>query len=153
MSAHQDERVNEAMRISGHNFNDPELMWEALQTPGSGVRSAGDRSVTDGNKIMALLGDSLIRTFVLEMTVNQNITDRGTIDAEVKRAVNNDRLAELFDIFGFKTCLNLNPSQGWAIGRQTKSDTIKAIIGAVYMDGGDQGLDAARRVAAHLNII
>ncbi|KAK1622687.1 hypothetical protein BDP81DRAFT_400165 [Colletotrichum phormii] len=116
------------MRIIDHNFNVRDLIWEALQTPGSGVRSAGDRSVADGNKIMALLGDSLIRTFVLEMMVNQNITDRGNIDARVKRA-------------------------GLAIGPRTKADTIEAIIGAVYMDGGDQGLDAARRVAAHLNIV
>ncbi|KAK1658881.1 ribonuclease III domain-containing protein [Colletotrichum godetiae] len=153
MQAHQDERRNEAMRLLAYDFNRPGLMSEALQTPGSGVLLAGDRSVIDGNKIMALLGDSLIRTFVIEMMVNQNKATRDAIDAQVQRSVNNVRLAEIFDTFGFVTCLNLNPSQGLAIGARTKADTIKAIIGAVYMDGGDQGLDAVRRVAAHLNII
>lgn len=74
----------------------------------------------------------------------------GAIDTQVQRAVNNVRLAETFDTFDFSQCLNVNPSQGLAIGARTKADTIEAIIGAVYMD---DGLDAARLVATHLHIL
>ncbi|KXH38086.1 hypothetical protein CSIM01_04576 [Colletotrichum simmondsii] len=150
MQSQQDEKINRAMRLINYEFNDTNWLWEALQTPGSGVRIAGDRRVIDGNKILALLGDKLLGTFVVETLVSHNLAVRGTIDTQVQRAVNNAQLAETFDSLDFVHCLNLNPSQGKAIGARTKADTIEAIIGAVYMDGG---LDAARRVAIKLTIL
>ncbi|EXF81476.1 hypothetical protein CFIO01_07719 [Colletotrichum fioriniae PJ7] len=150
MQTQQSEKVNRAMRLINYEFNDTNWLWEALQAPGSGVRIAGDRRVIDGNKILALLGDKLIGAFVVEPMVSRNLALRGAIDTQVQRAVNNVRLAETFDTFDFSQCLNVNPSQGLAIGARTKADTIEAIIGAVYMDGG---LDAARLVATHLHIL
>ncbi|OHE94814.1 hypothetical protein CORC01_09921 [Colletotrichum orchidophilum] len=47
-------------------------------------------------------------------------------------------------MFCFLPCLNQNPAQGSNIGARTKADTIEAIIGAVYQDGG---YDAAKRPA------
>lgn len=79
----------------------------------------------------------------------------GDIDAQSQQARNNSRLVEIFDSFVFRPCVNVNPSQGYALGAQTKIDTIKAIIGAVYKDrgGGSEGLNAAKRVATKLNIL
>lgn len=47
--------------IIGYNFNDPLVLWEALQAAGSTSRSAGTRRFPDGNKRMAVLGDTLLK--------------------------------------------------------------------------------------------
>ncbi|KAK7457553.1 hypothetical protein Landi51_01686 [Colletotrichum acutatum] len=174
MQAYQDDRLDRAEQIAGYGFSARSLLREALQTPGPGVLTAGDRSIIDGNKTLALLGDRVLGTLLVEAMVIENLEARGefifdneisavsfpfkrltwtmlgAIDAQLQRAVNNVRLAEIFDTFDFLECLNLNPSQGRAIGARTKADTIEAIIGAAYLDGG---LDAARLVATRLGIL
>ncbi|KAF4776135.1 hypothetical protein HER10_EVM0003803 [Colletotrichum scovillei] len=156
MLSQQDKyKVDEAMRLIDHRFNNINWPWEALQAPGSGVKLIGDRRVIDGNKILAPLGDSLIRLFAVEAMIDSNIATKSDIDAQSQQARNNSRLVEIFDSFVFRPCVNVNPSQGYALGAQTKIDTIKAIIGAVYKDrgGGSEGLNAAKRVATKLNIL
>ncbi|KXH62458.1 hypothetical protein CNYM01_04713 [Colletotrichum nymphaeae SA-01] len=141
MQAYQDEQLNRAEHILGYAFNTRSLLWESLQTPGSGVLTAGDRSIINGNKTLALLGDKVLGILVVESMVKENLTARGDIDKQLQSAVNNVRLAEIFETFGFLECLNRNPSQGLYVGPRTKADTIEAIIGAAYLDGE---LDAAR---------
>ena len=48
-------------RVIGHSFNDPLILWEALQAAGSSVRSAGSRRFPDGNKRLAILGDTILK--------------------------------------------------------------------------------------------
>jgi hypothetical protein len=50
-------RVKQCYDIIGYVFNDPHVLWEALQMAGSGVSVIGKRSVPDGNKRLAVLGD------------------------------------------------------------------------------------------------
>ena len=45
-----------------YHFKDPLLLWEALQVVGSGVLRIGDRQIRDGNKNLAVLGDSVMAT-------------------------------------------------------------------------------------------
>lgn len=48
--------------IRRYTFDDQSLLWEALQMAGSGVTSAGGRIVADGNKRLAVLGDTSAQT-------------------------------------------------------------------------------------------
>ena len=48
-------------RVIGHTFNDPLILWEALQAAGSTVRSAGPRRFPDGNKRLAIIGDTVLK--------------------------------------------------------------------------------------------
>ncbi|KAK1472398.1 hypothetical protein CCUS01_05782 [Colletotrichum cuscutae] len=150
MQAYQDDLSNRAEHIIGYKFNTRSLLWESLQTAGSGVRTAGDRSIIDGNKTLALLGDKVLGTLLVDAMVRENLVARGDIDAEIQLKLNNARLVEVFDMVGFLECLSLNPSQGLFIGPRTKADTIEAIIGAAYLDGG---FEAARLVATNLHIL
>ena len=45
----------------GCTFNDPLILWEALQAAGSSVRSAGPRRFPDGNKRLAIIGDTVLK--------------------------------------------------------------------------------------------
>lgn len=52
--------------IIGYNFNDPLILWEALQAAGSMVRSAGSRRFPDGNKRLAVLGDTILKLVLVQ---------------------------------------------------------------------------------------
>jgi ribonuclease III len=51
---------------------------------------------------------------------------------------------------GFKNFININPAHVGELGARTLADTVEAIIGAVYLDGG---LDAVPDVLATLGLI
>lgn len=48
-----------------HTFADPTLLQEALQTKGNGITQIGDRKIEEGNKRLALLGDSVLSLALL----------------------------------------------------------------------------------------
>ena len=52
--------------IIGYQFHDPSLLAEALQPPGYPIYFAADRSILDGNKRLAMLGDSVLQLASLE---------------------------------------------------------------------------------------
>lgn len=52
--------IEQCQDIGGYVFEDPHILWEALQMAGSGVFTIGDRSVPDGNKRLAVLGDQAL---------------------------------------------------------------------------------------------
>lgn len=60
-----DNSRQELERKIGHIFADPNLLWEALQAHGNGVVQIGIRKVQDGNKKMAMLGDTILQLAVL----------------------------------------------------------------------------------------
>lgn len=47
--------------IIGYQFTDPSKLWEALQAPGSPVSSINGRRITEGNKRLAMIGDSVLK--------------------------------------------------------------------------------------------
>jgi ribonuclease-3 len=52
--------VKQCQDIIGYEFKNPHILWEALQTAGSGVMIIGDRKVPQGNKRQAVLGDAIL---------------------------------------------------------------------------------------------
>lgn len=46
--------------ITARPFHDRGLVWEALQAAGSGVTRIGHRTIMDGNKNLALVGDTAL---------------------------------------------------------------------------------------------
>ncbi len=59
-----DSNRHDLERKLGHIFLDPNLLWEALQAAGNGVVKIGDCKIEDGNKKMAILGDTILRPAV-----------------------------------------------------------------------------------------
>lgn len=52
--------------IVGHTFNNPLLLWEALQAAGSTVLFVGNRRLENGNKRLAVLGDTVLQLALVE---------------------------------------------------------------------------------------
>ena len=53
--------THDVERVIGRTFSDPLILWEALQAAGSIVRSAGPRHFPDGNKRLAIIGDTVLK--------------------------------------------------------------------------------------------
>lgn len=62
-----------AQNILGYQFNDPSLLWEALQASGSGVLfSAGRMFTNEGNKPLAGIGDALMSLYIKDQARNRH---------------------------------------------------------------------------------
>ncbi|KAI1356878.1 ribonuclease III domain-containing protein [Xylaria sp. FL0043] len=142
-------KISVAQQILNYEFQNEDLLWEALQAPGSNVTMLSGRVLTQGNKCLAALGDA-VATLIVKLDcylLHQSIGDTA---ATLQRTVNNSRFASLCDKTGLTACVNSNPSQGGSVSPRTRADTLEAIIGAVYQDGG---IDSARSVMQSLQVI
>lgn len=62
MAAYQiSDMITGVQDIIGYNFTDPFILWEALQAAGSGNTFAGNRRFPEGNKRLAVLGDTILQ--------------------------------------------------------------------------------------------
>lgn len=61
MTLKMDEHVLMVELIIDYTFTDPFKLWEALQAPGSPVPSIGGRPIPEGNKRLAMIGDSVLK--------------------------------------------------------------------------------------------
>ena len=52
-------------RRLGHIFHNPDLLGEALEAAGNGTQKIGNREIEDGNKRLALLGDTILKMALL----------------------------------------------------------------------------------------
>lgn len=58
----------------GHNFQDADIAWEALQAPGSGIFQVGARPIPDGNKRLVLLGDAVLKLVLVGQNYDQGLS-------------------------------------------------------------------------------
>lgn len=76
--------VEGCQAVLGYDFNDSDLLWEALQAAGSPVFAVGGRYLPDGNKRLALLGDTVLKLVLVREWYTSG-RDRGSdIIASVK---------------------------------------------------------------------
>ena len=142
----------EVESIIGYNFTDPLTLWEALQAAGSGNTSAGTRRFSDGNKRLAVLGDTILQLVLVKDWYDSTdargipkflpftclLSDRGIGQASeiTQRVASNANLDRTGRLHGLDNLICRNPSQPGYISPKTMADTVEAILGAVYLDGG-----------------
>ncbi|MCJ1479872.1 hypothetical protein MMC06_000026 [Schaereria dolodes] len=128
-------KIQGAETAIGYRFKDPQILWEALQAAGSSVRRAGEREIRDGNKRLALLGDTILKLVLVEDWYN---SQRARVDADqaIQNIGSNANLDRVGREHGLSTLINTNPSQGSFVSPVTMSATVEAILGAVYLDDG-----------------
>lgn len=54
------DNVSRAYEIIRRRFQQPDILWEGLQTAGSGISRIGNRNITRGNENLALYGDAVM---------------------------------------------------------------------------------------------
>ena len=75
--------ISSVEAILGYKFTDTNCLLEALNAPGSGVSTAGNRRFSDGNKRLALKGDAAIRNVIVEDWFSTNLP-RGKVPVRRK---------------------------------------------------------------------
>ncbi|KAL8959152.1 MAG: hypothetical protein Q9193_003933 [Seirophora villosa] len=133
--------------ITGYTFSDPALVWEAVCAAGS-FTSGGNRTFPDGNKRLAVLGDTVLQLALAEDWYGGR-DPRETftyIRKDVGSNFNLNIVGSDTNIAGF---VNLSPSQR-TISPNTMAATVEAILGAVYLDS--QGTTAVKAVMKTLGL-
>ena len=59
-------KLQQCQDITGYHFRDRDLCWEALNVAGSGIVARGGRFFPNGNKRLAVLGNSVLATVLCE---------------------------------------------------------------------------------------
>ncbi|KAJ5031714.1 ribonuclease III domain-containing protein [Bipolaris maydis] len=122
--------------ILKYHFSNRELLEEALLAAGASVSSKNLQGDAKGNKRLALLGDSVLQEAVLEPWYNsKESTEEG--HNRVKCLCGNKRLKEIAQRSGISDCITKNPSQNGQVPQETAASTVEALVGAVYIDCGE----------------
>ena len=126
----------------GYRFNDPELLRRALTHRSHGASH---------NERLEFLGDSVVNCVVaLELYSRFPLLSEGDLSRLRANVVNQHSLAAVAQRFAFGSALLLGEGElrsGGARRPSILADSVEAVIGAVFLDGG---FEAARKVACGL---
>ena len=131
----------------GHRFTRPELLAQALAHR-SWCAEHGD---ADSNERLEYLGDAVLGLVVADHTFRTHPELSDGMLSKVRASVVNARvLADVALDLGIPEHLRLGKGEDLSGGRTKESilaDTMEAVIGAVYLDGG---MDSARELVLSL---
>ncbi|KAL9033905.1 MAG: hypothetical protein Q9214_007289 [Letrouitia sp. 1 TL-2023] len=146
----------DAENIINYHFRDPSLLDEAFQAAGSLMTSSGHRKFPDGNKRLAVVGDTVLQLALAETwyegseirgisldyflnTISSAARGLHTAAERFNRTRQEVGSNQNLDIIGRQNGLDrlINLAAG---ARQpsagTMAATVEAVIGAVYLDSG-----------------
>ncbi|KAE9368782.1 hypothetical protein N431DRAFT_444189 [Stipitochalara longipes BDJ] len=153
--------------ILQYEFTNPDLLEEALESPGSGVNCAGKshRHFSNGNRGLANIGEMVMKLVLIDQCYLFKIPD-GDASNILERLIGRKSLAYVCWKSKIEKFVRrkkpLRPTKRKNIFSLMKDDAsredpsrtaaraMRAIVGAVYYDSG---LQAARRVVAELGLI
>ncbi|KAL8907521.1 MAG: hypothetical protein Q9171_005813 [Xanthocarpia ochracea] len=146
-------KTKACQELIGYRFYDPLLLWEALQTKGSYTCAVLDEQATDSryksdNRRLAIVGDEVMNILLSEKWYPSSgsrheytkLKSQLTSNAHFRAVANKVRLQR------FMT----KPKDSDHCPPSTVSDTVEAIVGAAYIDGG---LSPAKTVERNLGIL
>ncbi|KAL2040771.1 hypothetical protein N7G274_006229 [Stereocaulon virgatum] len=150
MATTQASKIRGVENIIGYKFNDPLILWEALQPAGSGVTFAGSRRFLEGNKRLAMLGDAVLNVALLDDWYGGAGSRRQAtaILQDVSANANLDRVARSHGLDNF-VCLDTR-AQGHRVMITQMTATVEAILGGVWLDGG---LEAVKGTMINLGLV
>ncbi|KAL8882669.1 MAG: hypothetical protein Q9198_000366 [Flavoplaca austrocitrina] len=139
--------VQGVQNIIGYTFNDSDLVREAVSAAGS-IVAAGTRRFPNGNKRLAILGDTVLQLALAEEWYD-GIEPRATYD-RIRQAVgSNNNLHSIGLASNLDAFVNL-AAGGRTVSPITMAATVEAIIGAVYLDANN--MDTVKAVMDTLGL-
>ncbi|KFX86881.1 hypothetical protein V490_08759 [Pseudogymnoascus sp. VKM F-3557] len=132
--------------LIGYTFKNDELLWEAVQAPGSNTAFL----YAEGNKRLAMVGVSVLKLIILDDLRPRNMTI-GAMNNVVQVIESNANVERIGRQIHIDEIVNRNPSQQGSVSPGTITDTVKAILGAVYLDSG-RSIDSVRLVMVNFGL-
>ncbi|KAL9018230.1 MAG: hypothetical protein Q9185_004444 [Variospora sp. 1 TL-2023] len=142
LTAKMERAVTGIQEIIGYTFNDPGLVWEAVSAAGS-FTSGGNRHFADGNKRLAVLGDTVLQLALAEHWYE------GVYDNIRQQVGSNANLSIVGRTANIDAFVNLSGAQR-TVAPLTMAVTVEAILGAVYLDS--KGIVAVKAVMEKLGL-
>ena len=156
--------VQGVQSVIGYTFADPYLVREAVSAAGS-IVAAGPRRFPNGNKRLALLGDTILQ-FALAEDWYDGTEPRGKRDHSNTVPAYDSHLSETCDRIRKSVAGNQNLHSvglannlggfvnlacgGSTVAPATMAATVQAIIGAVYLDSNN--MDSVKAVLRTLGL-
>ncbi|QDS71982.1 hypothetical protein FKW77_001474 [Venturia effusa] len=137
-------QIAKAEKIIGHVFVDKAVIFEAMLLPFSKVHKIGNKTIPDSNMRLALIGDSILQTLIVEDRLKRGWSTR-LVSEELQTLASNKSLASTGRKLGLDMCAyrgEENSPQPMPLTKKL-ADLVEAVIGAVYNEGG---LDLVRPV-------
>ncbi|KAF2278992.1 ribonuclease III [Westerdykella ornata] len=137
--------------ILHYRFSNHDLLDEALLAAGTTVSRRDIQGNPQGNKRLALLGDSIIKEVILEhWYLSGETTEEGT--NEVINLAKNTKLSQVAHESGLVEYVIKNPCQQGQVGQRTAASTVEALVGAVYLDCGED-ISTVENVLEAINVL
>lgn len=126
----------------GYRFSSRELLDEAL----SHASLAGSEAGAKSYQRLEYLGDAVLSLCVAETTFRRlPLAGEGELSKARSAVINNRNLVKVGERIGVSRVLHTDPSvvkRGGGITRKMVADTVEALAGAIFLDGG---FEAAKR--------
>jgi ribonuclease III len=126
----------------GYQFSDPELLERAVTHRSYANENA---RVSYDNEALEFLGDAALELWVRRRLIEGGgSTDAGRLSVAADRLVNRQALAEVASDIGLGADLRLGrgtESQGGRANERLLADSLEAVFGAVFEDGGFDALE------------
>lgn len=142
--------LNDLERSLNYAFNDDRLLERALTRKAYANERAQQGQRVKDQEVLRTLGDAVLKVILVDKLIHAGYETRERVTTRKMELESEEGLAEIGRSIGIGDHLRLGIGER-KLRAQTKSyvlaETLEAIIGAVYLDGG---FNAAMDVVTHL---
>ena len=140
----EDERLREIEQALDYSFRDKQLLVQALMHSSRANEFTGD--ALDSNERLEFLGDAVLEEIV-SIYLYRKMPDKleGVLSKTRAQIVCEESLASVARDTGLNTALMLGKGEEKSGGSERNSiiaDAVEAVIGAIYLDGGQEAARA-----------
>jgi ribonuclease-3 len=134
----------------GYRFGAKELLEEALRHGSAPGLEEGKRSY----ERLEFLGDAVLNLCVAQELYRMlPLAGEGVLTKARASIINNRNIAKIAERIGIPASLRIDPSfrrKGTGITRKMAADAVEAVVGAIFLDGGQEA--ALRFVKSHFRL-
>jgi ribonuclease-3 len=123
----------------GYHFRDPSLLTRALTRKAFANEERQQDRLHDDQEILATLGDAVLKAAFVDLLVRARYPTPDAITQEKKSLERHDALAGIAVQIGIGPYIRLGAGerkQGAENEPYVLAETLEAVIGAIYLDGG-----------------
>ncbi len=125
--------------ILGYEFISRKLLDEALTHPSISMQKTDNDSIFNYERL-EFLGDTVLALVIAELLINKYPAEReGALAKRHSGLVHGEALAVIAEEIGISEYIMMTSGEAASGGRKNRSNmenTLEAIIGAIYLDGG-----------------
>jgi len=136
----------------GYEFNDKHLLDRALTRKAFANEQKQKGIVCSDQEVLRTLGDAVLKAILVDYLIDSGAATREEITIKKMRMEDEGSLSDVGKKLGIDSCIKLGAGEQKQGANKTKkvvAESLEAVIGAIYLDGGYD--EAKRAVKEWLN--